>query len=149
MIPLYNSPVEAPPMLKRFTILAFVLVCLFVSGCKKDTQINSVIAELDSFTTDLVKRVESAPNSSAGVDDAQKFLDSKKSDLTAKIASLKDIRGYQVSEETKKKMNDSVTNDVKRVAGLQIKYIATSMRDAAFKTKLEKLTRDYQSMFKL
>ena len=136
-------------MIKRFTTLSLVLACLLITGCKKDTQINSVIAELDTFTTDLVKKVESAPNPAAGVDDAQKFLDSKKTDLAAKIASLKDIRGYQVSEDTKKKMTDSVTNDVKRVAGLQIKYIATSMRDAAFKTKLEKLTRDYQGLFKL
>jgi Tfp pilus assembly protein PilP len=136
-------------MPKRLITLSLLLVCLLVSGCKKDTQINAVIAELDSFTTDLVKKVESAPNPSAGVDDAQKFLDSKKTDLAAKIASLKDVRGYQVSEDTKKKMQASFVDDAKRVAGLQIKYIATSMRDAAFKAKLEKLTRDYQSLFKL
>ena len=136
-------------MIKRFTLLALLLTCSLVSGCKKDTQINSVIAELDSFTTDLVKKVESAPNPAAGVDDAQKFLDSKRSDLTAKIASLKDIRGYQVSEDTRKKMTSTLINDVNRVSGLQIKYIATSMRDAAFKAKLEKLTRDYQNLFKL
>ena len=136
-------------MPKRLITLSLLLVCLLVSGCKKDTQINAVIAELDTFTTDLVKKVESAPNPSAGVDDAQKFLDSKKTDLAAKIASLKDVRGYQVSEDTKKKMTASIVDDVKRVGGLQIKYIATSMRDAAFKAKLEKLTRDYQSLFKL
>jgi Tfp pilus assembly protein PilP len=136
-------------MPKRFTTLALVLACLLVSGCKKDAQINSVIAELDSFTNDLVKKVESGPTPAAGVDDAQKFLDSRKSDLAAKIASLKDIRGYQVSADTTKKMTTSVTDDVKRVANLQIKYIATSMRDPAFKAKLEKLTRDYQSLFKL
>jgi Tfp pilus assembly protein PilP len=136
-------------MLKRITTLSLLLACLLVSGCKKDTQINSVIAELDTFTTELVKKVESAPNPSAGVDDAQKFLDSKKADLAAKIASLKDVRGFQVSEDTKKKMTASVVDDVKRVSGLQIKYIAVSMRDAAFKAKLEKLTRDYQGLYKL
>ena len=136
-------------MLKRFTILALLLACLTLSGCKKDAQINTVVAELDSFTNDLVKKVESAPNPSAGVDDAQKYFDSKKADLTAKIATLKDIRGYQVSEDTKKKMTASMVDDAKRVAGLQIKYLATSMRDPAFKAKLEKLTRDYQNLFRL
>ena len=77
-----------------------------MSGCVRrsfhaESTVNTVVAELDSFTNDLVKKVESAPTS-AGVDDAQKYLDSKKADLTAKIATLKDIRGYQVSEDTKK-----------------------------------------------
>src|SRR2546425_11561773 len=99
-------------MPKRLTTLALLLACLLLSGCKKDAQINSVIGELDSFTTDLVKKVESAPNPAVGIDDAQKYFDSKKSDLTAKIATLKDIRGYQVSEDTKKKMTASLTDDV-------------------------------------
>ena len=136
-------------MKKRFTIFALLLTCLSLCGCKKDTQISSVIDELDSFTTELVKKVESAPNPSAGVDDAQKYFDSKKDDLTAKIATLKGIRGYQVSEETTKKMTASLIDDVKRVASLQLKYMSTSMRDPAFKAKLEKLTKDYQSLFKL
>ena len=39
--------------------------------------------------------------------------------------------------------------DAKKIANLQVKYIGTSMRDAAFKGKLDKLTRDYQSLFKM
>ena len=136
-------------MLKRFTTLLLLLACLSLLGCKKDTEINSVLTEFDSFTADLVKKVESAPNPSAGVDDAQKFLDSKKAGLTAKMASIKSIRGYQVSAETKEKMTKSLVDDAKKVAGLQIKYIGVSMRDAAFKAKLDKLTRDYQSLFKM
>ena len=134
-------------MPKRFTLLLLLVVCLSLAGCKKDAQINAVVAELDSFTTELVKKVESAPNPAAGVDDAQKFFDSKKADLTAKIGTLKSIRGYQVSEETTKKMTTSMVDDAKKVAGLQIKYIGTSMRDPVFKGKLEKLTRDYQALF--
>lgn len=136
-------------MLKRFTVVALLLACLALAGCKKDTQIDSVVTELDSFTTELVKKVESAPNPSAGVDDAQRYFDSKKADLTAKMATLKGIRGYQVSAETKAKMTKSLVDDAKRVAGLQIKYIGTSMRDPAFRAKLEKLTKDYQALFSL
>jgi Tfp pilus assembly protein PilP len=136
-------------MLKRFTILVLLLACLPLLGCKKDAEINSVVTELDSFTTELVKKVESAPNPSAGVDDAQKYFDSKKADLTAKMATLKGIRGYQVSEDTKNKMTKSLVDDAKRVAGLQIKYVGASMRDPAFKAKLEKLTKDYLDLFRL
>lgn len=136
-------------MLKRFTLLVLLVAGLSLAGCKKDAQINSIVADLDAFTTELVKRVDSAPNPSDGVDDAQKFFDSKKADMTAKIATLKGVRGYQLSEETTKKMTTSMIDDAKRVAALQIKYISTSIRDPAFKAKLEKLTRDYQSLFKV
>ncbi len=136
-------------MLKRFTILVLLLACLPLCGCKKDAEINSIVTDLDSFTTELVKKVESAPNPSAGVDDAQKFFDSRKADLTAKMTTLKGIRGYQVSEDTKNKMTRSLVDDTKRVAGLQMKYVGASMRDPAFKAKLEKLTKDYLDLFRL
>ncbi len=136
-------------MLKRFTILVLLLACLPLCGCKKDAEINSIVTDLDSFTTELVKKVESAPNPSAGVDDAQKFFDSRKADLTAKMTTLKGIRGYQVSEDTKNKMTRSLVDDAKRVAGLQMKYVGASMRDPAFKAKLEKLTKDYLDLFRL
>ena len=136
-------------MLKRFTMLVLLLACLPLCGCKKDAEINSIVTDLDSFTTELVKKVESAPNSSAGVDDAQKYFDSRKADLTTKMTTLKGIRGYQVSEDTKNKMTKSLVDDAKRVAGLQMKYVGASMRDPAFKAKLEKLTKDYLDLFKL
>jgi hypothetical protein len=136
-------------MLKRFTMLVLLLACLPLCGCKKDAEINSIVTDLDSFTTELVKKVESAPNPSAGVDDAQKFFDSRKADLTAKMTTLKGIRGYQVSEDTKNKMTRSLVDDAKRVAGLQMKYVGASMRDPAFKAKLEKLTKDYLDLFRL
>ena len=136
-------------MLKRFTMLVLLLACLSLCGCKKDAEINSIVTDLDSFTTELVKKVESAPNQSAGVDDAQKFFDSRKADLTAKMTTLKGIRGYQVSEDTKNKMTRSLVDDAKRVAGLQMKYVGASMRDPAFKAKLEKLTKDYLDLFRL
>ena len=136
-------------MLKRFTMLVLLLACLPLCGCKKDAEINSIVTDLDSFTTELVKKVESAPNPSAGVDDAQKYFDSRKADLTAKMITLKGIRGYQVSEDTKNKMTKSLVDDAKRVAGLQMKYVGASMHDPAFKAKLEKLTKDYLDLFRL
>jgi len=133
-------------MLKRFTVLVLLAACLSLAGCKKDAQINAVVAELDSFTTELVKKVESAPNPSAGVDDAQKFFDSKKAEMTAKMATLKGSHG---GNETTSKMNASLLENNKKVAGLQIKYISVSLDDPVFKSKLEKLIRDYQTLFKL
>ncbi|HLL72017.1 MAG TPA: hypothetical protein VK363_11320 [Pyrinomonadaceae bacterium] len=134
-------------MSKRFACLLLLLVCLPLAACKKDAEINTTLSELDAFTTELVKKVESAPNPSAGVDDAQKFFDSRKADLTTKMQSLKGMRGYQVSEETRQKLTMSMLSSAQRVAGLQIKYIGVSMRDPAFKGKLDKLTKDFQTPF--
>ena len=138
---------EVSPMTKRLACLLLLLVCLPLAGCKKDAEIDATLSELDKFTAELVKKVESAPNPSAGVDEAQKFFDSRKADLTAKMQTLKGVRGYQVSEETKQKLTSSMLSSAQRVAGLQIKYVGVSMRDPAFKAKLDKLTKDFQALF--
>ena len=136
-------------MQTRFAVSLTVIASLLLVGCKKDDQINSVLTQMDAFTNELVNKIDSASNPSAGVDEAQKFFDSRKADLTSRMATLKDIRGYQVSEETKKKMTTSLVEDAKKVASLQAKYVNVSMRDPVFKSKLDKLIRDYQDLFKL
>ena len=133
-------------MYRKFASLSLVLAVLALTGCKKDAQINAVLADFDAFTKELVKKVEAQPNV-AGVDDAQKFLDSKKSEMTAKWDSIKGARGFQVSEDTQKKMEESLKNNFMSVAGLQMKYMSKSMSDPAFKTKLEKLVKDYQALY--
>lgn len=127
-------------------LLAFGIV---MAGCKKDTEVNAVIADLDAFTKELVQKAESAQNPSAGIDEAQKFLDSRKADLRVKIESLKDMRGYQVSKETTQKITESVTEDVMSVNKLKIKYMTETMRDPALKAKLDKLVNDYNAMLKM
>ena len=136
-------------MRTRVPAILIVLTCLVLAGCKKDADVKTVLTDFDKFTDELVKRVESASDPSAGVDDAQKYFDSKKAEMTTKMDSLKNVRGYQVGEETRKMMESSLVDDAKKIANLQVKYMGTSMRDATFKAKLDKLTRDYQSLFKM
>ena len=129
--------------------LALVIAMLTFAGCKKDAEIESVIAELHTFSEQLVSKVQTAPNPSAGVDEAQKLMDSRKADLQAKMNSLKGVRGYQVSKETQQKMTDTLTKDAMSVAGLPAKYISVSMRDPAFRAKMDKLVKDYMEIFKM
>ena len=135
----------------RTKVLALLIafVCLPFTGCKKDAEVKEILADFDSFTNELVKRIDSASNPAAGVDDAQKYFDSRKAEMTEKMDKLKGIRGYQVGEETKKMIESSLVDDAKKIANLQVKYIGTSMRDETFKARLDKLTRDYQSLFKM
>jgi Tfp pilus assembly protein PilP len=133
-------------MYRKPVCLLIVLACLALVGCgKKDDQINSFVNEINTFTDELVKKVESAPTPSQGVDDAQKFMDSRKADLKSKFDSVKNIGENQVSEETKKKMQESFYNDGMKVGQLQTKYGS----DPAVRTKLQKLTQDFLDLFKM
>jgi adenine-specific DNA methylase len=145
MIALQNQLVEASLDAHQSSGLLITFACLLVAGCKKDAEVKTILADFDSFTAELVKRVDAASNPADGVDDAQKYFDSKKTEMTGKMEQLKTIRGYQVGEETKKMMEASLVEDAKKIANLQVKYMGTSMRNDAFKAKLDKLTRDYQS----
>ena len=133
---------------KLVPLVAACALCAALAGCKKDAQIESVLNEFHAFTQEIVKRVEGAPDPSAGADDAQKYFDSRKSEIEGKLKSIKDVRGFQVSQETQKKMTEQLTQDVMSVGQLQIKYMSQSMRDAGFRTKLTKLITDYQNLLK-
>ena len=135
-------------MYRKLVALLLALAVTALAGCKKDDEINAVLADFDSFTKELVKKVDAQPTA-AGVDDAQKFLDSKKADLTAKWDSIKSARGFQVSDDTKKKMEESLKNNFESVVGLQVKYMSKTMSDNAFKSKLDKLVKDYQALYQV
>jgi hypothetical protein len=137
-------------MYRKISGLLLALACVSaLSSCKKDAQIDGVMTELNSFTQELVKKVEGAANPSTGIDEAQALLDSRKADMKEKIDSIKGLRGYQVSEETKKKMMESITEDVMSVNKLKIKYMTNTMRDPALKSKLDKLVNDYNALLKM
>jgi hypothetical protein len=94
----------------------------------------------------VVSKIEASPNMQ-GLDEAQKVWDSKKADLKGKWDGIKDARGFQVSEETKKKMTDSYTKDYTAIKMLEIKHMDVSTRDAAFKSKLEALVKEWEDTF--
>src|ERR1044072_4038275 len=113
-------------MYKKSVSLLLILSVMALVGCKKDAEINAVLADFESFTKDLVKKVDANPTA-AGVDDAQKFLDSKKAEMKEKWDSIKVARGFQVSKETQQKMEESLKNNFMSVMGLQSKYIGKTM----------------------
>lgn len=134
-------------MYRKLSCLSLaVVLCALALACKRDADVGAVITELDSFTKELVGKVESNPNPSAGADEAQKYFDSRKEEMTKKLASIKDVREAQVSAETKQKMTESFTNNVTNVAKLQLKYMNQSMRDPTLRPKLAKLSQDYNAL---
>jgi outer membrane murein-binding lipoprotein Lpp len=137
-------------MYRRLGILfLFVAACaLLLAGCSKDSQINSTMADIHTTTDEMVKKIDASPTA-AGVDEAQKLFDARKPDLKSKWDGIKGARGFQVSEDTKKKMVDSYTQDYTAIKTLEIKHLSVSMQDDAFKSKLEKLVKDWEDTFKV
>lgn len=134
----------SPRLVSRLLV---ALACgLLLAGCKKDSQVDSVLADLDTFTREMVGKIDSAPNPSAGADAAQHYMDSRKADMQAKLGTLKGLRGFQVSEETQKKMFERVNENTMTVAKLKMKHIDSVMRDPALNAKFDKLTADYTAL---
>lgn len=117
-------------------------------GGKSPADVDSVIADLNSFTNALTDMVESTSDTNAGVANAQKLLDSRKGELTESVAALKRDARFQQDAAAKSKWNEAEADDTFRVHGLVTKYFDASMRDPAFKSRLDKLVGDYDSMFK-
>ena len=125
---------------------ALLLISITVAGCRKDAEVNATVSAVDALTTELVRRIEAAPNPSDGVDDAQEYLDARKTEIASKMGVLKSLRGDQVSDETKKKLALRLADDAAKVGDLQVKYVSRSISNPAFKAKLDKLVGDYQTL---
>ena len=145
--------------LKTALLLSLLACALAAAGCRQagtggvagvasSGDVDSVIGKLNSFTTELANTVEAASDANAGVEAAQKLLDSRKAELTASVAALKRDAKFQKDAAARRKWLEAEVDDTDRVSRLQVKFLDTSMRDAAFKSRLDKLVGDYNSMFK-
>ena len=131
---------------RSIALPALLLISLTVAGCRKDAEVNATVSAVDTLTTELVRRIEAAPNPSAGVDDAQEYLDASKTEIAGKIGALKSLRSDQVSDETKRRLTSRLAEDASKVGDLQVKYVSHSISNPAFKAKLDKLVGDYQTL---
>jgi hypothetical protein len=135
-------------MKSTLCVLIFTLVAAFAGcGVKKDADVKSFIADIDQMALDISRAVDEKP--ATGVDRAQQLLDARKPELKAKFETLKDLRGYQISEDTTKEFSDAVARNVEKVGNLQIKYAEESAENAKLGQKLTKLADDFNSIFRV
>jgi hypothetical protein len=125
-----------------------MIAVLSLPGCKKDDQVLSTLSELDEFTSQMVQKIESAPNPAAGVDAAQAFFDQGQGSLKAKMKELGTMRGYQVSKEVRQKMESSLTANVGKVYGLKIKLMSATFQDKDLDGRLNRLVDAYTALVK-
>ena len=133
--------------MKKVSLVLFFALCLVFAGCSKDAEAEAFIAENDAVMKDMTAKIDANP-SAAGVDDAQKSFDAKKDSLKSKWDAIKDARGAQVSSETQKKLNDSMTGNMKTLTDVSMKNAMKLAMDKEAATKFQKLMNDYGNTFK-
>jgi hypothetical protein len=111
-------------------------------------EVEAVLAELDSFTAELAKKIESAPDPVAGVRQARGFLDARRGELGPKVSAVKKSRSFSENDETRKRVLQSEVENVLKVAGLRTRFMGEAMSNQPFRDELDALVNDYQSLFK-
>lgn len=132
--------------MKKITSLLIFACFMALTGCSKDGEINAFITEFDTATKEIVSKIDANP-SAAGIDEAQKAFDGKKASLKAKWDGIKDAVEFQVSADTKKKLEDSVSNNMKALMDVSTKNMMKLAMDKEASSKFQALLKDYQSTF--
>lgn len=133
----------------RKTIFGILILSVMAfAGCSanKDADVKAFMTDVDKITNEITTKINSNPTS-AGVEEAQKILDGKKSDLKSRYNKLKELRGYELSEPVMKSFTESVSKNMESVADLQIKNAEKTITDEVFGKKLNKLYTDYNAIF--
>ena len=134
--------------MKKTIIVAIVLFSLLLTSCSKDAEVNAFITEFEATTKEITSKIDANPTA-AGVADAQKAFDAKKASLKAKWDAIKDAVGFQVSADTKKKLEDSVTKSMKELVDVSTKNAMKLAQDGDAATKFQALMKDYQTVFSM
>lgn len=107
----------------------------------------AVAAAADAFTTELLAKIDGAGDPGAGVEEAQKFLDERGGALRARIEAARGGQRFRESAEARARMLDSEVTNRDRVAALRKQHLERWLRDAAFKSKLDRLMNDFDALW--
>lgn len=131
-------------MMKKLTVFLLAIFALSLVGCSKDAQINSFLTELETVTNDMSAKIEAGD-----VDGAKVAFDAKKDSLKKNWDDVKTARGFQVSEETTKKMEVSMTKNASTLSSATMKGVMKMGGDKAKADKLSALMKEYGEIFQM
>ena len=103
---------------------------------------DAAVKSLNSFTDELLAKVEQAGDTKAGVAEAQALLDARKGYLAGLVGALKR------DPESKPKLLEAEVDNTDRVHRLQLKYADAAAQDAELRAGLEHLIADYDALFR-
>lgn len=135
-------------MKKKLSLFLVAVFCLSMAACSKDAEVAAFITEFDAATKEIVDKIDANP-SAAGVDEAAKAFEARKPGLKAKFDAFKNAREAQITAETKKNLNDSMTKNMSALTGIMGKHMMKFATDKVAMEKFKKLMEDYGNTFKM
>ncbi len=97
-------------------------LALGAAGCSKDAEVNEFIDLQTSLAGDIEKAYKGAKEADADAA-AEKAFEAKKADLQKKYDSIKEARGFQIKDDTKKKLEETVAANMLKVCALGSKKV--------------------------
>jgi hypothetical protein len=128
--------------MKKITIFLVLTFCLALIGCSKDAEIGTFLTEWDGVTNDMVKKIDEGD-----IDGAKAAFDAKKDSLKKSFKDVKEIRGFQISKDTEKKIADSLTKNTTVLSGSFTKNAMKFVSDKSKMDKLQELIKEYGEVF--
>ena len=97
-------------------------LALGTQGCSKDAEVNEFLELKTSLAGDIEKAYKGAKEGDADAA-AEKVFDAKKGDLQKKYDAIKEARGFQIKDDTKKKLEETVAANMLKVCELGSKKL--------------------------
>ena len=130
--------------MKKFTLFLLAVFALGLTGCSKDAEINSFLTEWEKVTNEMVAKIETGD-----VAGAKTVFDGKKASLKTSWDNVKTARGFQVGEDTKKKMEESAQKNMSNLMNATMKGTMKMGGDRAKADQLQALMKEYGEIFQM
>ena len=130
--------------MKKLILLTALTFCVALAGCSKDGDIDSFIAEFERVTQEMTSKIETGD-----IDGAKKSFDENKVSLQSSWDEIKNARGFQVTEESKKKLTESINKQMGELTKATFRGASKLGGDKEKAEELKTLLNDYRNIFQM
>lgn len=130
--------------MRKLIIFAICIGCLAAAGCSKDAEVNSFLAEFENVTRDMTRHLESGD-----IEGAKKVFGDKKESLQASFDSIKNAREMQISADVKKKLESTVTENIKALSSSATTAVIKAGSDRSKAEEIQGLLKDFVGIFEM
>jgi hypothetical protein len=116
------------------------------TGAANDPE--EVLAEVNTFTAELMRKVETSPDPAAGLVEAQRLLDSRRDELAGKVSAVKRSPHLRSDDEARARLLESEVENVRTVSSLRTKYMSEAMRDGGLRERIDRFVNAYESLWR-
>ncbi len=130
--------------MKKLALFSALLLCIGLGACSKDSEVNSFLQEFETVTKEMTQKIEAGD-----IDSAKRAFEAKKDSLKTSWDGIKTARGFQVSAETKTKMEESVKKNISALTSATIKGAVKLGGDKAKAEAMQALLKEFVGIFKM